>query len=581
MTFSRSHGPFEVPDAAADRDRLISAMYEAAADATAYVEFIDVLRHYLEATILNSWNIENFEGLEIGSFMSDHGLAAHLDRMNRILMQKAGHHKAEGLQARIAERRGVAVLFDRDGTIASRSTAASRLFDGSQPPLEVFDARLFADDGRALRDSFASYEKDGSEIPMRIFRGDGFHLAVRTLHCAVDQYLYLVAETLKVDWTNKLETSLQASFSLTPAELRVLKSLVSGRSVSVIAEASGRSVGTVRNQTKAVLSKTNAGTLANLNRLVALIARNVEEQRTGGRLPEEEIDILSLPDGRALEVRLQGPRDGRPVLYIHGQLFGSELPPEGVDALHRHGMRLIAPSRPNFGMSDPVPPTQAAQEPERLVRDIEVVLDHYGVDRLPLLSFAAGAVYGYSLAARLPGRFTGLVHAGAILPALTVGQFAAMPPTQRTICFLMRFAPEMAPPLFRAGLQQIEANDEAEFLKTLFKEGTSDRAVVDRPELADFLRRSIHFGTRHSYFGVFTDSVQIVTDWSRYVEMVTAADVPSLHVHGTADLATRIDDVRNFVDRFPGLTLEEIDGAGQLLAFDIPALLLDRVAEFC
>ncbi|SFC86819.1 alpha/beta fold hydrolase [Tropicimonas isoalkanivorans] len=581
MTFASSGSTPEFFESEFDRDRLVSAMYEAAADAGAYVEFIDVLRRYLEATVLNSWNIEHFETLEIGAFLSDQGLARHFDRMNRILLQKAGHHLAGGLHARVAERRGVAVLIDRSGAIVARSAAASQLLGTARPSIDALARQLYADDERAFRSCVASYEKDGSDVALRIFRGDNFHLAARTVHSAVEQQLYLIVDTLQVEWSKTLEASLHASFALTPAELRVLRALALGRNVSEIAEASGRSVGTVRNQAKSVLSKTNAGTLANLNRLVALIAGNVATHATEDARPEQEVDMLTLPDGRALEVRLQGPKHGRPVLYIHGQLFGTELPPEGQLALNRNGLRLIAPSRPNFGLSDPVPPTNAAQEPDRLVQDIAFLLDHYGIGKLPLLSFAAGTVYGYSLAAAMPDRFTGLVHAGAILPALTVGQFAKMPPTQRTICFLMRFAPEMAPPLFRAGLQQIEAQGETEFLRTLFKDGARDRAVVDRPDLADFLRRSIHFGTRQSYFGVFTDSVQIVTDWSQYVEKVAAAGVPSLHIHGTADLATRISDVRRFVDRFPGITLEEVDGGGQLLVFDTPGLLLDRVAEFC
>ena len=176
----------------------------------------------------------------------------------------------------------------------------------------------------------------------------------------------------------------------------------------------------MRNQVKSVLAKTDTGGIANLNRLLALIADTVAGAPALTQ-PNEEVltnlDILKLPDGRALEVRLQGPPDGRPILFIHGMLFGSELPRVAVDQLYAHNLRLIAPARPNFGMSDPAP-GPPEQEPERLTDDLLFVLDAYGLDRTVCLTNIAGAVYGYALAAKAPERIAGLVHAASIIPVL-------------------------------------------------------------------------------------------------------------------------------------------------------------------
>lgn len=576
-SLARNDGVTDFPD----RDRLIAAIYEAAADPNAYGGFVEALAHYLENTAVKQWKIDDLSEVDIGVIEADRGLALHFSNLNNKLASAPDRVLPGSIRERTASRSGLALLIDATGKVVSVSQAARSLFGGAIRSASDLARLLHADDARHLHRALADHVRHKRSVKLRILRGGEFHLIVRTLRCDAEGKDFLCLESLTVDWCPDLEGVLVASFGLTPAELRVVRELVAGESVKGISRRFDRSEGTIRNQVKAILSKTGAGGIANLNRIVALIAENaagapaLTARKTG---TVTELDILTLPDGRALEVRLQGPPDGRPVLFIHGMLFGSELPETALDCLERYRLRLIAPARPNFGMSDPSPGSPDC-EADRLVGDLVFILDHYGLERTVCLTNIAGAIYGYALAASCPERISGLVNAASTVPLLKAKQFVSMPPTQRLISFLMRFAPGYLTPLLQSGIAQVRASEELPFLSTLYAEGTCDHAVIRRPELTSLMERSVHFATDQGYLGAYTDTLHIVRDWSAYAERVSAAGIPSIHFHGHLDPQYMFDDAAEFTDRFQSLQLRGVDGAGQLVLFDKPEPIIKAVAE--
>lgn len=564
-----------------DRDQLIAAIYDAATDPKAYSRFVAVLAEYLEHTAVKAWKIRDLSEIDIGVIEEDRGLALHFANLNQKLASDPDRVPPGSLRERIADRPGLAVLIDEGGKVVSSSLAARATFNGVVSGTESLARKLHADDASCLRDAVADHVIHKRNVAPRILRGDAFHLIVRTLRCDTDREVFLCLETLTVDWSPELEAVLEASFMLTPAEMRVLRELVAGENVKTISQRFGRSEGTVRNQTKSILAKTGAGGIANLNRIAALIAENVAGAPALNALQKAsfaELDILTLPDGRAMEVRHQGPSDGQPVLFIHGMLFGSELSKTALDYLDRYRLRLIAPARPGFGMSDPSPGSPE-KETDRLVEDLIFVLDRYGLDKTVCLTNIAGTMYGYALASSVPERVSGLVNAASSLPVIKAKHFISMPPTQRLISFLMRFVPEFLPPLLRSGIAQIRASDELPFLATLYEEGSCDHAVTQRPDLIDLMGRSVHFATDQGYLGAFTDTLHIVRDWSAYAGRVNAAGIPSIHIHGDLDPQYMIDDVAEFIDRYESLQLRAVEGAGQLVLFDKPEPIIQAVAE--
>jgi hypothetical protein len=154
-----------------------------------------------------------------------------------------------------------------------------------------------------------------------------------------------------------------------------------------------------------------------------------------------------------------------------------------------------------------------------------------------------------------------------------------MPPTQRLIAFLMRFVPSYLPPLLQSGIAQIRSSGEIPFLATLYGPGTRDHAVANRSDLIDLMARSVHFATDQGYLGAYTDTLQVLRDWSHYAERVSAFGIPSIHIHGSVDPQYQFDDMVRFADRFETLQVRSVEGAGQLVLFDRPEPIIEAVAE--
>ena len=93
-----------------------------------------------------------------------------------------------------------------------------------------------------------------------------------------------------------------------------------------------------------------------------------------------------------------GPRDGTPVLYLHG------TPGTGREAAVLHGaardagVRLVAPDRPGMGGSPGTPVRRLADWPA----DVEGLADALGLERFAVLGWSGGGPYALATLAALP-----------------------------------------------------------------------------------------------------------------------------------------------------------------------------------
>jgi pimeloyl-ACP methyl ester carboxylesterase len=117
--------------------------------------------------------------------------------------------------------------------------------------------------------------------------------------------------------------------------------------------------------------------------------------------------------GVGIEVFVEGPPDGPPVLLMHGWPDSHRLWRHQVDALSGAGFRTIAPDLRGFGDSDK-PGNVEAYKIAHSVADMVAVLDACDVERAHVVCHDWGAVAGWGLAAFVPDRVDRLV-------ALSVG----------------------------------------------------------------------------------------------------------------------------------------------------------------
>ncbi len=118
-------------------------------------------------------------------------------------------------------------------------------------------------------------------------------------------------------------------------------------------------------------------------------------------------------DGVALTVADHGPRDGTPVLMLHGFPDSARLWRNQIPALVDAGYRVIAPDLRGFGRSYR-PETVSDYSIRRMAVDQITTLDDLGVDRAHVVGHDWGSALAWYLALTKPGRVRSLT-------ALSVG----------------------------------------------------------------------------------------------------------------------------------------------------------------
>lgn len=128
-------------------------------------------------------------------------------------------------------------------------------------------------------------------------------------------------------------------------------------------------------------------------------------------------------DGRRLRYRVtdnEAAGDGAPptwAISLHGYFAGGSMyARESQHLAARMGWRLVNPSLPGFGGSDPLP--GSAVTISHLTDDIERIRAHLGADRMVLLGHSMGAAVAVRYAADRPDEVLGILYRdGVATPA--------------------------------------------------------------------------------------------------------------------------------------------------------------------
>lgn len=121
--------------------------------------------------------------------------------------------------------------------------------------------------------------------------------------------------------------------------------------------------------------------------------------------------VLRLADGRSVGVAEWGQADGTPVFELHGNP-GSRLWAPDPPTTNAHGVRLIAPERPGYGVSDPKPGHTVLDVADDLVG----VADQLGLERFRIVGISGGGPFAMATAYRYPDRVSAIALCGTDSP---------------------------------------------------------------------------------------------------------------------------------------------------------------------
>lgn len=560
----------------ADLDVLVDGIYTAMAEPLRYDDFMACWDDFVQRCI------DDGQTDTLGSRVQG-SLDSHLSCAMEI-MERLGRHRQDALTVQqVADSApGMGVVVDAGGHILASNLQAATLTRGRLQLAELgLDDDVFKRVGRWLRAPegnflFSTCQLDDGqngcllvarvELPIR--SGDNAGFAAR--RCFL---LSLVDLRLGEEAT----TALADVFALSEAEAEVAVLLSNGASPAQIAERRGASINTVRTQIKRLLKKTRANGIPDMVRILCGFAATHshlqrQSRRALGATPLRREKTITLPDGRALGYVDQGAEQGRPVLFVHGMLFGPYWTDHALEVCARQGWRIIAPFRAGFGSTDAFdPPRSGVGLVDAVVQDLVWLLAHLHIDSAVVVGHAAGSVFAHRLAARHPLLADGLLMVSHA-PYWHDRLLAELPMRQRLVARTSRFAPGMLPFLTRSGVALIDSGREDRFIDALHRDNPEDMRALRRPDVWNAVVEGLRQSVRQGPQAFCLDCPVLLHDWSGDAEQI---DAPVHILHGLEDRVVTPSTIEPYLARNRRAEVSWVDGAGQFLLYSHWPRVLD------
>jgi pimeloyl-ACP methyl ester carboxylesterase len=234
-----------------------------------------------------------------------------------------------------------------------------------------------------------------------------------------------------------------------------------------------------------------------------------------------EPDPIELPDGRSLDVYVDGPSDGVPLVSHHGTP-GAGLPfGPFVRAAAERGMRWVSYSRPGYGSST----RHEGRSVADCVGDVVAILDHLREDRFYTTGGSGGGPHTLACAALLPDRVLACAAIAAVAPRHASGldwtgdmgpenieEFGA---AEAGPDALERYLEGEAPGLREATSAEELVDTMAGLLPPVDRDALSG-------EYADATIESMHRSIRSGIWGWFDDDMAFLKDWGFPLDNIEA-----------------------------------------------------------
>jgi pimeloyl-ACP methyl ester carboxylesterase len=267
--------------------------------------------------------------------------------------------------------------------------------------------------------------------------------------------------------------------------------------------------------------------------------------------------IISLPDGRRMDIAVSGPDDGVPLIHQHGTPSSVVQIRSMQEAAHERGLRLVTFSRAGYGESTRMPGRTVADA----AGDVEALLDHLGVSRCVVSGWSGGGPHALATAARLGDRVAGVSVIAGVAPYGVPGlDFLAGMGEANIEEFgaALRGEDELRP-LLEAEAVALRKPDVEAMLKamhTILPE--VDRAVVTH-EFGESLVAANIEALRHGVDGWVDDDLAFTKPWGFDLDEIS---IPVFLWQGSEDLMVPFAHGQWLADHIRGVTAHLEQGEG-------------------
>jgi pimeloyl-ACP methyl ester carboxylesterase len=279
--------------------------------------------------------------------------------------------------------------------------------------------------------------------------------------------------------------------------------------------------------------------------------------------------ILTLPDGRRLGCAEYGNPLGLPVLALHGTPGSRLMFALAHKAARERGVRLIAPERPGYGLSDYRRAESLAQSSE----DLSVVADAFGLDRFAVIGVSGGGPYAVAAAAAMPDRISLLALVGPVGEVadseLRLSRF------HRLVFKGLARRPWAMRVFFRRLRSMVFKSPDTTYRWLMRRVRTPDRDVLSRYDVRASLQAAVGEGLRPGVEGAAQDLRLFCAPWGlQFAEI----DVPAIVWQGSDDPVVPAAAAYALARALPNCRLDVIPAAGHYWVFSQFGMILDAVA---
>ena len=267
-------------------------------------------------------------------------------------------------------------------------------------------------------------------------------------------------------------------------------------------------------------------------------------------------NIITLSDGRTLGYAEYGDPRGKPVLLFHGapgtRLYWKGFP----DFPYPSGLRLIAPDRPGYGLSDYKPGQTYIEWPD----DVLELTESLDLARFAVLGVSGGGPGTLACAWKIPDRLTGvgLISTPApLLPETMVG----VSQTNRFAYGLARHAPTLIRLNMNMAAFVSRRNPDKLIDKMKYKLSRADQSALERPMVRTTLIKNFQDAYQQGGRGVAQDIINQANPWPLDLKEIK---IPVQLWQPEDDTSTPVAMGQYLAKTIPGCQIHLIPDAGHL-----------------
>lgn len=278
--------------------------------------------------------------------------------------------------------------------------------------------------------------------------------------------------------------------------------------------------------------------------------------------------ILRLADGRRLVYAEFGDPHGPPVLALHGTP-GSRFMFALTDAAARErGLRIVAPERPGYGLSD----FRRLDTLPQMAQDVKALADALELRRFALIGVSGGGPHAVAAAASMGSRIALLALVSPVGPIAECRGRIRMSRLHRLIFTRMGRSPRACAAFFWSLRSLVRWTPGVAYRGLTQRVTQSDRSVLARPEVRANLQMAIREGLRPGINGALQDLRLFCAPWGLPLADI---DVPAVMWQGSDDTIVPPQAAYHLAETLPNCRLDVIQGAGHYWVFDQFGRVLD------